>query len=89
MATHEGPSVGPLKTEILKEGMVFTIEPGIYIPGKGGIRLEEMVGTSGEWCRTFNNKQEFLFFLGKIDVSSATNTRSPWPRPWHVMPEVL
>jgi Xaa-Pro aminopeptidase len=43
MAPHEGPSVGQLKSEVLKEGMVFTVEPGIYMPGKGGIRLEEMV----------------------------------------------
>jgi len=43
MATHEKPSVGQLKPEVLKSGMVFTVEPGIYIPGKGGVRLEEMV----------------------------------------------
>jgi Xaa-Pro aminopeptidase len=43
LAPHETPAVGPLKPKVLREGMVFTVEPGIYIPGKGGVRLEEMV----------------------------------------------
>jgi Xaa-Pro aminopeptidase len=43
LAIHEGPRLGPKKPSLLKEGMVVTVEPGIYIPGKGGVRLEEMV----------------------------------------------
>jgi Xaa-Pro aminopeptidase len=43
LATHERPRLGPQKPVILKEGMVVTVEPGIYLPGKGGVRLEEMV----------------------------------------------
>jgi Xaa-Pro aminopeptidase len=43
LATHEGPRLGPKKPVRLREGMVVTVEPGIYIPGKGGVRLEEMV----------------------------------------------
>ena len=40
---HEGPSISPSSEVELEEGMVFTIEPGVYIPGQVGIRLEEMV----------------------------------------------
>ncbi|HPP30621.1 MAG TPA: Xaa-Pro peptidase family protein [bacterium] len=40
---HELPMIAPGSKDKLKEGCVFTIEPGIYIPGEGGIRLEEMV----------------------------------------------
>ncbi|MEF3190922.1 MAG: M24 family metallopeptidase [Campylobacterales bacterium] len=40
---HELPVISKKSNEILEEGMVFTIEPGIYIPGHFGIRLEEMV----------------------------------------------
>lgn len=40
---HEPPVVGPKSTERLQEGMVFTVEPGIYLPGKGGIRIENDV----------------------------------------------
>ncbi len=43
LATHERPRLSPLKPSKLKKGMVVTVEPGIYIPGKGGVRLEEMV----------------------------------------------
>ena len=40
---HEYPPISPQNQDILKEGMVFTIEPGVYIPGWGGIRVEDMV----------------------------------------------
>ncbi|MBW1782567.1 MAG: aminopeptidase P family protein [Deltaproteobacteria bacterium] len=43
LAVHERPRVGPRNPVKLKKGTVFTIEPGIYVPGKGGVRLEEMV----------------------------------------------
>jgi Xaa-Pro aminopeptidase len=43
LATHERPRLGPQNPVKLKKGMVVTVEPGIYIPGKGGVRLEEMV----------------------------------------------
>ncbi|MGM0440933.1 MAG: M24 family metallopeptidase [Elusimicrobiota bacterium] len=39
---HERPYLKPSGDEILKEGMVLTVEPGIYIPGAGGMRLEDM-----------------------------------------------
>ena len=40
---HEKPSFDPESTDVLKENMIFTIEPGIYIPGFGGVRIEDMV----------------------------------------------
>jgi Xaa-Pro aminopeptidase len=40
---HESPRLGPNSQAMLEEGMVFTIEPGIYIPGWGGIRIEDTV----------------------------------------------
>ena len=40
---HEWPFINSKNETVLKEGMVFTIEPGIYIPGKFGIRIEDMV----------------------------------------------
>ncbi|RZB30037.1 MAG: Xaa-Pro aminopeptidase [Desulfobacteraceae bacterium Eth-SRB1] len=43
LAIHEYPGLNPNKDTILDKGMVFTIEPGIYLPGWGGIRLENMV----------------------------------------------
>ncbi|MBN1277744.1 MAG: aminopeptidase P family protein [Deltaproteobacteria bacterium] len=57
LATHEGPRLGPLNPVILKKGMVVTVEPGIYIPEKGGVRLEEMVTVEddGPKILTINN----------------------------------
>jgi Xaa-Pro aminopeptidase/Xaa-Pro dipeptidase len=40
---HEPPRISKNSQEILEENTVFTIEPGIYLPGKGGVRLENIV----------------------------------------------
>ena len=40
---HEAPRIAENAMTVLETGMVFTIEPGIYLPGIGGIRLEDMV----------------------------------------------
>ena len=43
---HENPRVSWLKNERVRSGMVFTIEPGIYIPELGGVRIEDMVAVN-------------------------------------------
>lgn len=43
LAVHEGPRLSPLREDLLEPGMIFTVEPGIYIPEWGGVRLENMV----------------------------------------------
>lgn len=40
---HESPRLSPNSKDELKMGMVFSIEPGIYIPGYGGVRIEDLV----------------------------------------------
>lgn len=47
---HERPSIGPASDDVLEDGMVITIEPGIYIPGLGGVRIEDMVMVDGGGC---------------------------------------
>ncbi|MFC1941270.1 M24 family metallopeptidase, partial [Chloroflexota bacterium] len=43
LAPHEKPRLGPKSTELLTSGMVFTVEPGIYLTGWGGVRIEDLV----------------------------------------------
>ncbi len=40
---HEGPRLAAKQTQILEQGMVITIEPGVYMPGRFGLRIEDMV----------------------------------------------
>jgi Xaa-Pro aminopeptidase len=43
LVTHESPRLGMRSIDRLVNGMVFTIEPGIYLPGRGGVRIEDTV----------------------------------------------
>jgi Xaa-Pro aminopeptidase len=43
LAEHEAPRLGPGSMDVLSDGMVFTIEPGIYVTGWGGVRIEDTV----------------------------------------------
>jgi Xaa-Pro aminopeptidase len=47
---HEAPRVAAGQTEILQPGMVITIEPGVYLPGKWGVRIEDMVVVTERGC---------------------------------------
>ncbi|HUI83618.1 MAG TPA: Xaa-Pro peptidase family protein [Candidatus Binatia bacterium] len=48
---HEPPRLGKSQEEPLQAGMVVTIEPGIYLPGRGGIRIEDMVVITARGCQ--------------------------------------
>ncbi|MDP6107062.1 MAG: aminopeptidase P family protein [Candidatus Brocadiia bacterium] len=54
LAVHEHPRVGPRGDDAMADGTVFTIEPGIYIPGWGGVRIEDTVIMEGGVVRTLN-----------------------------------
>ncbi len=47
---HEAPRVAAGQTEVLEPGMVITIEPGVYVPGKWGVRIEDMVVVTERGC---------------------------------------
>jgi len=49
---HEAPTLSPRSKTIAEAGMVFTIEPGIYVPGLGGVRIEDMVLVTAEGRQT-------------------------------------
>ncbi|MDJ0782738.1 MAG: aminopeptidase P family protein [Desulfosarcinaceae bacterium] len=54
LMVHEGPRLSPLKEEALAEGMIVTVEPGIYIPGWGGVRLENQVVIRSDGAEVLN-----------------------------------
>jgi len=47
---HEAPRVAAGQTEILRPGMVITVEPGVYLPGKFGVRIEDTVVVTETGC---------------------------------------
>lgn len=55
MEVHEAPAVSPLSEDILQEGMVITVEPGVYLPGRFGVRLEDMVVVTDNSCMRLTN----------------------------------
>jgi len=58
---HEAPRVAAGQGEILRPGMVITIEPGVYFPGKWGVRIEDMVAVTKDGCEVLTpTSRDFL-----------------------------
>ena len=60
LAVHEAPSLNRLRRNKLRQGMVVTIEPGIYLQDWGGVRLENMVVVEEKGCKILNQDNTFL-----------------------------
>ncbi|OGU18214.1 MAG: integrase [Geobacteraceae bacterium GWC2_53_11] len=60
---HEAPTLSPRGSMVLEEGMVVTIEPGIYIPGFGGVRIEDTVVVTGDGCHVLTSADKELIVL--------------------------
>jgi Xaa-Pro aminopeptidase len=60
---HEGPTLSPRSTEILREGMVVSVEPGIYLPGKAGVRIEDLVVLTRDGCENLNKLSKALKYI--------------------------
>lgn len=50
LETVEGPLLVPEAEELLQEGMVLCVEPGVYLPGRGGVCVEEVVAVTADGC---------------------------------------
>jgi Xaa-Pro aminopeptidase len=57
---HEAPAVSPKAKGRLKAGMVFSVEPAVYIPNWGGVRIEDMVRVTRSGCEVLSNLPQGL-----------------------------
>ncbi len=60
---HEGPSVSNRSGTTLREGMIITIEPGVYIPGKYGVRIEDMCVVTKDGCNIITETPKTLIYI--------------------------
>ncbi len=60
---HEAPNVSYRSGITLKEGMIITIEPGVYIPEKYGVRIEDMCVVTKEGCKIITETPKTLIYI--------------------------
>jgi Xaa-Pro aminopeptidase len=63
LQVHERPRVSSLSKEVLVEGSVITIEPGVYIPHFGGVRIEDDVLLTARGCEVLNRAPKQLMIV--------------------------
>ena len=51
LEAHEPPYIFGENNRILEPGMTYTVEPGIYLPDLGGVRIEDDVVITETWCK--------------------------------------
>ena len=57
---HEAPYIIAGNDQVIEEGMAFSIEPGIYLPGRWGMRIEDIVTVTADGCRQLNTQPREL-----------------------------
>ena len=57
---HEGPALNARSKQTLRAGMIVTIEPGAYLPGLGGVRIEDLVVVTRKGCRVLSRTPKNL-----------------------------
>lgn len=60
---HESPNVSNRSGATLREGMIITIEPGVYIPGRYGVRIEDMCVVTKDGCNIITETPKTLIYI--------------------------
>ena len=60
---HEPPDVAATNSQLAEVGMVFSVEPGIYLPGKFGVRIEDLVAMTEDGCEVLNHHTHDLIIV--------------------------
>ncbi|MHB1683152.1 MAG: M24 family metallopeptidase, partial [Bacilli bacterium] len=63
LAVHEAPRLARKSVDVLQEGMVVTVEPGVYIPGFGGVRIEDDIVLTADGCTRLTHATKELLIL--------------------------
>ena len=63
MECHESPNANPSGDKIMEENMVSSAEPGIYLPGKFGVRIEDLVIFTADGCENITKSPKNLIIL--------------------------
>lgn len=64
LEVHEGPRMGPSGMSKLRSGNVVTVEPGIYLPGRFGVRIEDLVAVTEEGAEVLSGVDKALMAVG-------------------------
>ncbi len=65
LEVHEAPTLSQKSDQTLEVGDVVTVEPGIYLPGRFGVRIEDLVTVTDEGCRRFTNFPKDLLVVAQ------------------------